>query len=1004
MNRISGMSPRTKRKLGIIAAVILVCAIACVLLLLYVPPGGIQFKQENDSDVLAEIPAQFTAENFTLEEPPYGKVLAQYEAKGYKDYTGPDIHIAGESYSKAEPKVSKQIVEGISSVITDGESSWVEWEIFVPKDALYQIDMKYYALDGKQSGVERSFMIDGKRPFQEASGLLFPRLWKSVASNKTDNRDNEIRAPQTELLLWQEKPFEHPQGLYKRPYKIYLSSGKHTVRLDDLREPMAIGGLVVKRPLSVPAYRDVAAEYEKKGYKPSGAASIKVQAEYPASKSELSHRSVWIDDPMAEPKAVGVIKYNTFDGDRWKRGGQTVNWEFDVPADGLYKLVFRYATPTDNQVSRREIRLDGEIPFQEMEEYTFPFIRGWRADELKDENNKPYLFYLKKGNHTISMTSKIGPLRQTIQRLREVGQEMSLLSRQIVQVTASSKDATGKITSDRYQDWDLEIKIPNLITRLGAIRDVIAESSDIVIAANGGRRPTFVSAFMSASHLLAGMMANTEKIPYQLNEFGTTQSSLGQALLKIQEQPLYIDYMVASSPEMEHPSAATSYGQNLVAAYKKFILSFSENATQVGNVYSGKEDEEGPVLTVWVARGREWVELLKEMIDEEFTPRTGIKVNINTVPLNSEHLLLLAYTAGKAPDVALGVQPQVPVEFAIRNALYDLNKFPDVNQVMERFTQSALIPYEYNNGLYAIPETQDFQMLFYRTDILNSLNEKPPETWQDVYKLLPKLQEFGMDFYYPDGVAGYTPFLFQHGGNFYSKDGLKSGLESASALAAFKEWTNLFNNYKLPLKADFYQRIRTGEMPVGIGNYELYVRLATAAPELNGRWKMAPLPGILNDKGVVDRSSGGSGQTGIIMNSTNHPDASWELLKWWTSAEVQIRFGQEVEGMLGVGSRWNTANVEALKGMAWNKQEIASIIEQWSWFKEQPIVLGGYYTARHVLNAWNESVLIGKNTRISLETAVKSINKELVRKQEEFKFHPLQPTDPLEKGALSDGN
>jgi hypothetical protein len=70
--------------------------------------------------------------------------------------------------------------------------------------------------------------------------------------------------------------------------------------------------------------------------------------------------------------------------------------------------------------------------------------------------------------------------------------------------------------------------------------------------------------------------------------------------------------------------------------------------------------------------------------------------------------------------------------------------------------------------------------------------------------------------------------------------------------------------------------------------------------------------------------------------------------------------------------------------MPWPKADIEAIQEQWKWFKEQPIVLGGYFTGRHITNAWNRVVLEGMNPREALEIAVKDIDRELAKKQEEF--------------------
>ena len=58
-----------------------------------------------------------------------------------------------------------------------------------------------------------------------------------------------------------------------------------------------------------------------------------------------------------------------------------------------------------------------------------------------------------------------------------------------------------------------------------------------------------------------------------------------------------------------------------------FVESFYKDYAGVGNIY---EDDEA--LEVWVAWGREWAMIVKEMIEEDFTPKTGIRVNVNVIP------------------------------------------------------------------------------------------------------------------------------------------------------------------------------------------------------------------------------------------------------------------------------------------------------------------------------------------------------------------------------------
>jgi ABC-type glycerol-3-phosphate transport system substrate-binding protein len=211
-----------------------------------------------------------------------------------------------------------------------------------------------------------------------------------------------------------------------------------------------------------------------------------------------------------------------------------------------------------------------------------------------------------------------------------------------------------------------------------------------------------------------------------------------------------------------------------------------------------------------------------------------------------------------------------------------------------------------------------------------------------------------------------------------------SNLDSPEAMKGLKLWSGLFTNYKINKDANFFNRFRTGEMPIGVADYSTYVLLSTAAHELSGWWGMKPMPGIRQADGKINRSTGGLAQTAVLFENSSMQKEGWEFMKWWTGADVQEQFGNELESLLGVEARWNTANVEALKRLPWQSQDINAILQQWDWFKERQVVLGGYYTTRYIANIWNEIVLNGKNPRESVEDGVIEINKELRKKREEF--------------------
>ena len=122
------------------------------------------------------------------------------------------------------------------------------------------------------------------------------------------------------------------------------------------------------------------------------------------------------------------------------------------------------------------------------------------------------------------------------------------------------------------------------------------------------------------------------------------------------------------------------------------------------------------------------------------------------------------------------------------------------------------------------------------------------------------------------------------------------------------------------------------------------------------------------------------------MSQSKKQEEGWEFLKWWMDKETQIQYGREIEATMGITARWNTANKEAFYSLPWDDDDIKVVSEQMDQAVEQPIVLGGYFTSRHLVNAWNRVYMNNENPRDSLEEAVKDINKELRTKHEEYGF------------------
>ncbi len=915
--------------------------------------------------------------------PYYSSLLEEYEANGYQPAIGPTVTIEAE-HMRLSNGENVSLNTGIGEndkpvfVWTEDIQS-VELDFLISTEGLYEIEIEYYMLPGSGNPGVRSLTIDKDVPFLEATNIVFNRGWRDEGEPVVSNIGDEVRPSQIEVTRWRVMDLCDGQGHYSQPFRFYFKPGEHVLQLEYIEQPMAIGYVCVKPAVEIPSYVQVKKYYEREGY-PYAQHTVEFQAESTAiEKSDPTIRRESDGDPICQPASFLYRKLNVLGGYRWRRGNQAITWKFTVHEDGLYKIGIRAAQWwNDGLPSYRQIAIDDKVLFKELEEYKFVFDRKWRTEVLKDTNGEPFLFYLTKGEHTLTMTAKLGALTPVIQSINEDSILLSNILRDIIKITGSNPDPN--------YDYNFFKAIPHLKENIETLMNSLQKKHDMMKDISE-KLPAMASNLMTIKSQLESMVKDPFSIAKRINDLNSAQTNFGNWYLSMQDQPLLIDYFIVGKPDEIWKNKQSNMFKKLYFTFANFIISFKKDYDNIGSII-GDDTEIKKTIDIWVARGTEWAELIKEMADEEFTPNTGIMVNINVFPpsqlqAGSVNALLLSINSGKAPDAALGVGSNSPVEFAIRDAVLNLAQFEDFEEVSQWFIPNIFIPYKYRGGIYAIPETMDFTVMFYRKDIISELGIRLPDTREDLYShVLPVLYQNGLQFYYPQN---FTHFIFQHGGEYYTPDGLNSALDRPEAFRAFREYTELYTHYAVPVQASFFNRMRTGEMPIGIGNYGLYMQLSVAAPELAGRWGIAPLPGTFREDSMVDRSNGTlAGQCGIIMNQTENPDEAWEFMKWWMSTSVQTKFARELEALIGVEARWNTANLEAFTNLAWKKEDLDVIRGQWKWAKETPIVLGGYFTNRHINNAWNSVVISGEPVRDALEKAVDEINRELRMKQEEY--------------------
>ncbi|WP_318245268.1 extracellular solute-binding protein [Paenibacillus gallinarum] len=911
----------------------------------------------------------------------YDQYLEQYKNE---DRPSGEIVIQGADYTNAnemKPEIVNELGGLAGDFVKTGESGSISWELDVPKSGLYHIAVRYFPIEGKSSAIERELLIDGVLPFSSAKNLTFHRVWKNESEQiAQDNRNNELRPRQVESPIWQESLLRDTEGYYEEPYMFHFSAGKHTLTFVSSREPVALDYIKLFQYDMPAAYEEVKAGYDSKGYKETSGHLIKVQGESASYKSSptlypIPDRS----SPSTEPYDVSKIRMNTIGGNNWRLPGQWISWEIEAPEDGLYRIALKSRQELLRGIySTRSLWIDGEIPFKEMMQIPFHYDSDWQMNVLGNEE-EPYLFYLTKGKHELKFEVSLGAVAPLIRQVEASVLEINAMYRKILMITGN--------VPDPHRDYQLNKQIPDMVEVFKKQSDILYGVSEELVRLTGEKSDK-TAVLNKTAYQLADLAAKPESVQKRLNQFKINVGSVGAWLLEVREQPLEIDYLILASSDEKLPKANSSFGKKMVHEVSSFFTSFFEDYNTIGNT---AEDEES--ITVWIGTGRDQAQVLKAMIDDTFTPLSGISVNLKLV---NQDVLLRASLAGEGPDVGMQVGNDVPVNFGMRNAAEDLTKFPDYETVIKQFRESATVPYQFEGEVFGLPEQQIFNMLFYRKDILEELNLDPPQTWEDVYALIPVLQKNHMDFALPlaqstgvpvlEANRAFAMMLYQMDGSFYLNNGAKSGLDTEIGLSAFKKWTDFYTSYKLPLIFDFPMRFRTGEMPIGIQDYTFYNYLTVSAPEIKGLWEFIPVPGLKQADGTIRRDVASSGTSTIMLKGAKNKEAAWEFMKWWVSKDAQVRYGREMEGLMGAAARYPTANIEALKELPWPARDYKNLEEQWQWVKGVPEVPGGYFTGRHLDNALREVINNGTNTADALYDYVQEIDYEIMEKRNEFKL------------------
>lgn len=860
--------------------------------------------------------------------------------------------------------------------------STLTFEVNVPKAGGYHIIVDYFITQNTMENLNISVSINREYQFYESRNIKLPAVWKDKTKQyRQDDYGNDVYPSSERVFKWQSAVLNTNIYNLTQPLVFNFKEGKNTITIKNNHVELMVGKVIISPKLDIIPYSQYREQHKDKPVIEDE--MIVIQGEDYVEKSESYIRGAKSNDHNVYPYHPVKKKINYLAPETWQNPGESVTYVFNVKKSGLYSIHFKYKQDVkkDFPVFKR-IYIDGKVPFAELNEYAFSYSGEKYRNETLSLGNEKVLIYLEKGTHRLTVESTASPYFETHENLVSIIRLISDTALQIKFVTGNKVD--------KNRDWNIVEYVPTIKEDLLKSAEKLQKEYEKLSQIANKKDSYVLSTLKIAIDRLKVFADDPDKLVNNIDQFYLGGNSIAQqiALLlpELLKQPLAIDCIYVTGVNVQLPPPTTNFVRSIIEGTKKLILSFTTEREASQKIEKDK-------LNVWVNRSIPHVEVLREKIENEFTPKTGIKVNVSTMP--DEQKLLLANSAGRAPDVVLGASSYRPFDFALRGALYDLRQFEDFGEYIRDYPSEMFIPFSIGDSCYAIPETVNVSLLFYRKDILEKLKLEVPETWDDVVKILPTLSRYGMSFNTMIANVGglkhfgvTVPFIHQFGGKIYSADGTKVELGDPNTVKAFKFMTDLYTKYSLPENIEnFYNNFRYGVTPIGMSDFNTYILLKNAAPEIMGQWGIAPSVGVRSEKGEVLRYHPAVNTSCIIMKSTKWPKESWEFIKWWMDTDTQVSYANEMQLRYGPEYIWTSANLKAFMQCSvidQNDKEV--ILTQYQYIKEIPRNPAYFAVERELSNAWNKVVFDGVPPRIALDQAIILSNREIRKKLKEFGY------------------
>jgi multiple sugar transport system substrate-binding protein len=370
---------------------------------------------------------------------------------------------------------------------------------------------------------------------------------------------------------------------------------------------------------------------------------------------------------------------------------------------------------------------------------------------------------------------------------------------------------------------------------------------------------------------------------------------------------------------------------------------------------------------------------VRQNLDDFQNSHPNIKLNIAPITGDYTTKMRANVASNTVPD-AFYLTPDMSSEYISGGKLLNLSPYMAHDNVSpNNYYSSLLSPFSCTKGqVYGIPKDWNSLGVFYNKTMFQSAGATIPSanwTWSDMQTAARKLTKNAGS---PNSVYGISmsadlsrwgAFLIANGGSVLNKDGTQATFNNQAGVSSLEYYDSFLKN-------------NTGTLPTGVGapwNGDAFGKQRVAMA-IEGGWLIPYLAqqysSVQYDIAPLPVSPSGKRANLIYTNAwsaysgTKHPEATWELIKYMTSSQVQ-------ESQLNAGFALPT-----LKSLA-NAPYFASHPGFKTLFDAASYGYADYYGSQdqaihNIVATAMQSVMLNKQTaQAALDDAAKKVNSQL---------------------------